>query len=84
MGAARRIHVSLEDALVRRLDQVAKKERKNRSTVIRQACTQFVERKTEPELDAAYETGYKRYPEEPAIGDIQVALATQVLAKETW
>lgn len=78
------IQVPVEEELLNALDQVSKSQRKARAALIRQACFSYLRQLEYEELDRLYQQGYERIPEETAIGEAQVALAGQILSKESW
>ena len=78
------IQVPVDEGLLRDLDNLSKKQRKARSELIRQACLSYLQRVKDEELDNIYRRGYIRIPEEPEAGEIQIAVAGEVLAKESW
>jgi metal-responsive CopG/Arc/MetJ family transcriptional regulator len=78
------IQVPIDEKLLDALDSVSKKRCRPRSEVIREACQQYLKRMECEELDTVYQEGYRRLPEEPTIGEAQVALASQILSKESW
>jgi metal-responsive CopG/Arc/MetJ family transcriptional regulator len=78
------IQVPVDEGLLRDLDNLSKKQRKARSELIRQACLSYLQRVKDEELDNIYRRGYIRIPEEPEAGEIQIAVAGKVLAKESW
>ena len=63
---------------------MSKKRRQSRSGLIAEACQRYLEQIECEELDRLYTEGYKRLPEEPSLGQVQVALANQVLPQESW
>ncbi len=78
------IQVPVEENLLDALDKMSKKRRQSRSGLIREACQQYLEQIEYEELDRLYTEGYKRLPEEPSLGQVQVALANQILPQESW
>lgn len=78
------IQVPVDEGLLRDLDNLSKKQRKTRSELIRQACLSYLQRVKDEELDKTYQQGYLRIPEEPEMGEIQIAMAGEVLPKESW
>lgn len=78
------IQVPVDEGLLRDLNNLSKKQRKARSELIRQACLGYLQRVKDEELDNIYRRGYIRIPEEPEAGEIQIAVAGKVLAKESW
>ncbi len=78
------IQVPVDDELLKNLDSLSKKQRKARSELIRQACLRYLQQVENEELDRLYQQGYKRIPEEPETGEIQVAMSGECLSKESW
>jgi metal-responsive CopG/Arc/MetJ family transcriptional regulator len=78
------IQVPIDQELLEALDQLSKKQRKARSELIRQACQRYLSQVEYEELDKIYQRGYEKVPEEPELGEVQVALAGEILPKESW
>ena len=78
------IHVPMEDTLCRALDDLSKKKNRSRAEVIREACLLYLRRLEEERLDAEYQEGYRRIPENTALGQAQEAMAAAVLEPEEW
>ncbi|PIU57469.1 MAG: hypothetical protein COS88_01015 [Chloroflexi bacterium CG07_land_8_20_14_0_80_51_10] len=78
------IQVPVDEELLKALDQLSGKQRKTRSEVIRQACQRYLRQAESEELDKLYQQGYEKMPEEPELAEAQVALAGQILPKESW
>jgi len=78
------IQVPVDEELLIALDQLSKKQSKARSELIRQACQRYLGQVESEELDRLYQQGYERLPEEPELGEVQVALAGEILPKESW
>lgn len=78
------IQVPVDTELLAALDQLSRKQRKARSELIRQACKLYLGQVESEELDRLYQQGYERFPEEPEFGDAQVALAGEILPRESW
>ena len=78
------IQVPVDEELLTALDQLSRKQRKARSELIRQACQRYLRQVESEELDRLYQQGYERIPEEPGLGEAQVALAGEILPKESW
>ena len=78
------IQVPVDEELLRSLDSLSKKQRKARSELIRQACLRYLQQIEHEELDKLYQQGYMRVPEEPEVGEIQVAMSGEILPKESW
>ena len=78
------IQVPVDEKLLKDLDSLSKKQHKARSELIRQACLSFLQQVEDEELDRIYQEGYIRIPEEPATGEIQVAMSGEFISKESW
>jgi metal-responsive CopG/Arc/MetJ family transcriptional regulator len=78
------IQVPVDAELLTALDQLSKKQCKTRSELIRRACQHYVREVEDEDLDRRYQQGYEAVPEEPDAGEAQVALASQVMPKESW
>ncbi|MFC1957779.1 CopG family ribbon-helix-helix protein [Chloroflexota bacterium] len=78
------IQVSVDEELLIALDQLSKKQSKARSELIRQACQRYLWQVESEELDRLYQQGYEKLPEEPELGEAQIALIGEVLPKESW
>ena len=78
------IQVPVDEELLIALDQLSRKQRKARSELIRQACQSYLGQVESEELDRLYQQGYERLPEEAELGEVQIALASEILPKESW
>jgi len=78
------IQVPVDEELLIALDQLSRKQRKARSELIRQACQRYLGQVESEELDRLYQQGYERLPEEAELGEAQIALAGEILPKESW
>ena len=78
------IQVPVDEELLKELDDLSKKQHKARSELIRQACLSYLRQVEQEELDRIYQQGYMRVPEEPEVGDAQVAMAGEIMSKESW
>lgn len=78
------IQVPVDEGLLTALDRLSRKQRKARAELIRHACQRYLEQVESEELDRLYRKGYERLPEEPELGEAQVALACEILPKESW
>jgi metal-responsive CopG/Arc/MetJ family transcriptional regulator len=78
------IQVPVDSELLAALDQVSKKQRWARSELIRRACRHYLGELEYEELDRRYQQGYETAPEQPDAGEAQVALASEVMPKESW
>jgi len=78
------IQVPVDEELLTALDQLSRKQRKARSELIRQACQRYLRQVESEELDRLYQQGYQKLPEEPELGEAQVAIVSEILPKESW
>jgi metal-responsive CopG/Arc/MetJ family transcriptional regulator len=78
------IQVPVDEELLRDLDSLSKKQRKARAELIRQACSSYLQKAKDQELDMTYQQGYLRIPEEPEEGETQIAISGQILPGESW
>jgi metal-responsive CopG/Arc/MetJ family transcriptional regulator len=78
------IQVPVDEKLLKDLDSLSKKQRKARSELIRQACLRYLQQVENEELDRLYQQGYRRIPEKPETGEIQIAISGEYLSKESW
>ncbi len=78
------IQVPVDEELLKNLDSVSQQQRKARSALIRQACIYYLQQIENAELDKLYQEAYGRMPEEPEIGDSQIAILGGVLSMESW
>jgi metal-responsive CopG/Arc/MetJ family transcriptional regulator len=78
------IQVPVGEKLLIALDRTSKKQRKARAELIREACECYLEKVEAGELDRLYQQGYESVPEEPALGESQIAVAGEALAEESW
>lgn len=78
------IQVPVDEELLKGLDNLSKKQRKSRSELIRQACLRYLQQIEYEELDRLYQQGYKRIPEEPETGEIQIAMSGEFMSRESW
>jgi len=78
------IQVPVDEGLLRDLDDLSKRQRKSRSELIREACLRYLLEIEHKELDRLYQQGYMKIPEEPGVGEIQVATAGEFMTKESW
>lgn len=78
------IQVPVDEELLEALDRLSDKQRMARSELIRQACQRYLRQIENDELDRLYQHGYEEMPEDPEIGEAQIALASSILSKESW
>ena len=60
------IQVMLDAALLRAMDEAAKRARTNRSALVRRALREHLKRVKIKELEARDRAGYEKYPEVPS------------------
>ncbi len=78
------IQVTVDEGLLKDLDNLSKRQCKARSELIRQACLHYLREMEYEELDRLYQQGYIRTPEEPEMGEIQAAMSGEFMTKESW
>jgi metal-responsive CopG/Arc/MetJ family transcriptional regulator len=78
------IQVPVDEGLLSSLDSMAKERGQSRSELIREACQRYLKQVEYEKMDKVYIEGYRRLPEEPIIGEAQVAAAGHVVSEETW
>ncbi len=78
------IQVPVDEGLLKDLDDLSKKQRKARSELIRQACRIYLQQAKQEEMDRLYQQGYEKIPEEAELGEVQVAVAGEIMSKESW
>lgn len=78
------IQVPIDPDLLTSLDRLSQERSQPRAALIREACRRYIADERARALDDAYEQGYRRRPESPALGEAQASLAAQVLEPETW
>ena len=78
------IQVPMDESLLSALNAISKRRGQPRSEFIREACRRYLKQAEDEQMDEIYKEGYKLIPEEPAIGETQVALIGQVLPEESW
>jgi metal-responsive CopG/Arc/MetJ family transcriptional regulator len=78
------IQVPFDTELLTVLDQLSSKQRKTRSEVIRQACVRYLKQAESEELDRQYQQGYEKFPEAADEGNAHIALAGEILSRESW
>ena len=76
--ARKQVLVQLDDALVARLDKLAKQLRTNRSDLLRRGAQAVLEAHALVEADERLVEAYREQPQEPAIVAAAVRLASQV------
>ena len=78
------IQVPVDEGLLKDLDDLSKKQRRARSELIRQACQIYLRQAKQEEMDRLYQQGYERIPEEAELGEAQVAVAGEIMSRESW
>ncbi len=78
------IRVPVDEELLKALDIVSRRQGRTRAEVIREACHNYLRHLEEEALERAYVEGYRRIPERPQTGKMQVGLLDQVLVPEEW
>jgi metal-responsive CopG/Arc/MetJ family transcriptional regulator len=78
------IQVPIDEPLLEALDEASKEHGTSRAALVRTACRDFLRRWRERKLDEQYAEGYRRIPDDPAVGDAQLRMAAEVLPKEEW
>jgi metal-responsive CopG/Arc/MetJ family transcriptional regulator len=78
------IQVPVDEELLAALDQLSRKQRKARSELIRQACRRYLGQVESEALDRLYQQGYEKLPEEPELGQAQIAITGEILSRESW
>lgn len=78
------IQVPVDEGLLKDLDNLSKKQRKARSELIRQACQIYLQQAKQEEMDRLYQQGYEKIPEEAELGEVQVAVAGEIMSRESW
>jgi hypothetical protein len=78
------IQVPINETLLVALDRTSRKQNKARAQLVREACQSYLAKIECEELDRLYQAGYERLPEEPGLGDSQVAVAGESLPEEQW
>lgn len=78
------IQVPVAEELLKELDKISRKQRKPRAEVIRQACQRYLKEAENEELDRLYRQGYERFPEEAAVGEVQVSITKEIMPRGSW
>ena len=78
------IQVPVDEELLVALDRTSRKQNRARAELIREACQCYLAQVESEELDRLYQEGYERVPEGPELGEAQIGLAGEILAKESW
>jgi predicted DNA-binding protein len=77
------IQVPFDEELLKNLNILSKRQRKARSEIVRQACSRYLRQVENEDLDKIYQSGYKRIPEQPEIGEGQIAVIGEILSEES-
>jgi len=78
------IQVPMDESLLRAVNREARASRSTRAALIRAACQEYLLRIERRELDRRCVEGYRRTPENLALGKIGAKLAAEVLPLEGW
>jgi metal-responsive CopG/Arc/MetJ family transcriptional regulator len=78
------VQVPVNAELLVALDRTSRKQNKARAEVIREACQCYLEKVESEELHRLYQRGYERLPEESVLGEVQIAVAGEILPGESW
>ncbi len=78
------IQIPIDAELLLELDELSRKEERSRADLIREACRRYLRDTEEQRLEREYIEGYKRIPEDPALGEAQLAMMADVLPPENW
>jgi len=78
------IQVPVDEELLIALDRTSRKQNKARAELIRKACRRYLEQVESEELDRLYQQGYEKLPEKSQVGEVQIALAHEILPEESW
>ena len=81
------IQVPINEELLERLDAYSAERGQSRSAFIREACSEYVSKLTEEELDRQYVEAYRRFPEgeeEEAWARMGEQELARLLAEDEW
>ena len=78
------IQVPMQEDLLGRLDEASRERGQSRAAFIREACARYMASLREAELDRQYEEGYRKFPEDPAEGEMWTKNAAEVWGEESW
>jgi len=78
------IQVPVDQGLLGALDRMSRRQNRARAELIREACQAYLARVESEEMDRLYQQGYERLPEELRLGEMQAALAAEILPEESW
>jgi metal-responsive CopG/Arc/MetJ family transcriptional regulator len=76
--------VQLTDELLARLDERAARERRSRSTLIRDAIEEYLRDELATEIDRRIVEGYRRHPQTPEEDAWAEASAREAVRAERW
>lgn len=78
------IQVPMDEELLGKLDDLSGQQGQSRASVIREACRRYVVEEHRRQLDDEYEAGYRRIPEDPALGEAYAKLSAGVWGPEDF
>ncbi|MCH7718247.1 MAG: ribbon-helix-helix protein, CopG family [Chloroflexi bacterium] len=78
------VQVPIDKELLEALDELSQERGSSRSALIRSACREYLRRVREEALDAVYERGYQRLPEDDTVARAQASVTPEVLPEESW
>lgn len=84
MAAKTIIQVPIDQDLLQALDLLSRTQGRSRAALIRDACRLYMLHTDEERLEQEYIQGYQRIPEDPALGEAQIAILGHVLPEEHW
>lgn len=84
VSSNKNVQVPMDAELLAALDELSHSRGSSRSAIIRRACREYLREAREEALDEVYERGYRRLPEDTAIGQSQAALTATTLPEESW
>ncbi len=80
----RKFAISLPDYQAKAVERIRRFKGIPRSRVIQQAIDRYLAEEAEREAIRRYEEGYRRYPEDPKIGEAYMKVAAELLPPEDW
>lgn len=81
---AKIIQVPVDPELLKRLNKACKKQKKNRSEFVREACRKYLKQLQEAEWDRQYVEGYRRIPETTEFAESVEKMAREIFPAEKW
>lgn len=78
------IQVPMEDSLLIALDSLGKRSGRPRAGLIREAVSRYLAELKAEELDAIYQEGYRKIPDDTAMAEAQVKMLGGILPEESW